>query len=163
MLYIYRGATLRIYAYMAIFMECKNKKECKRKSENWIKNQSKFCPVGEKEFESFREKYEKGKAIIEFDRHFVKRSFERVVTQSNIIEAIKFGWVIERNKTMGQVSIVILAYVGKSYRPIHIVFNIVDDDKWIAVTTYSPSAHSWKWSKGYDQRICFCEHEEGCE
>ena len=143
-------------------MECKNQKECIRKSENWMKNQDKYCPIGEREFEEFYKRYKKGKAIIEFDQHFSKRCLERSVTDSNFKESLEFGWVIERNKTVGQISIVILCYVGKYHRPIHVVFNIVAKNKWIAVTTYTPLSQPWKWSEDMT-RICFCSDEMGCE
>jgi len=144
-------------------MECKNSKECRVKSKNWIMKQEKYRPIGEQEFERFYEKYKKGEATLEFDQHYSKRCFERAVTDHHLKEALEFGWVIERGKTAGQISIVLLCYVGENFRPLHFVFNVISENKWIAITTYTPRSHSWKWSDDFMTRICFCNHEMECE
>ena len=82
--------SILIFVYRAI-MNCRNQKECKIKSENWIKNQDKFVPIGEKEFESFYTKYKKGNAVLEFDKHFSKRCFERSITDSNIKQTLSLA------------------------------------------------------------------------
>lgn len=133
------------------------------KSEYWLNNQEKYCQVGDLEFEEFHKKYKQGRAIIEFDQHFSNRCIERSVNDQDLRDALRFGWVIERNKTAGQISIVLLCYVGKYRRPLHFVFSIINDNKWVAITTYTPLSHSWKWSNDFMTRTCFCSHETECE
>lgn len=140
--------------------ECTNPKECKRKAQNWEENQNTFCPVGQKEFDEFYKKYIKKEACIELDRHFEKRALERCVNESEMKEVFEMGWVIERNKSLNNISIVLLGYVGQNYRPLHVVFNAITKTKWVAVTVYDPKSHHWKWNDSFDKRVCFCNCKE---
>lgn len=137
--------------------DCIAPKDCRMKREKWIELQTRFRPLGQAELDKF-----KGK--VKYDRHFLKRSYERSISNLDVQQVLKYGWVVERNKNVRGVSIVVLGYVGDngSYRPIHIVFDVLSEDMWIAVTAYNPMSHSWKWSKSFDERICFCNHDEDC-
>ncbi|MBM7715368.1 hypothetical protein JOC94_002355 [Bacillus thermophilus] len=141
-------------------IECNNQHECKRKRERWEELQQRFCPLGQKELDRFLEKIKKGKAKVVFDKHFQKRSLERSVSEIDVKEIISYGWVIERNKTTKSKSIVLLGYVGRNFRPLHVVFDMVSDDLWVVVTAYNPKSHAWKWNDRFNKRICFCNPED---
>ncbi|WP_193063954.1 DUF4258 domain-containing protein [Oceanobacillus oncorhynchi] len=141
---------------MATIMECKHVKECKRKAEIWQENQEKYSAIGQHELDDFLELYDDKKAAIKMDQHFEKRCVERAISTSDVTSILEFGWVIERNETLGNVSVVLLGFTGKPYKPLHVVYHIVSERKWVAVTAYRPISQPWKWSKNYDKRICFC-------
>lgn len=148
------------FRYMADVMEelieCTDKKECKRKRDRWEELQERFCPMGQKELDAFIANAKNGTSKVRFDKHFHKRSLERCISEFDVKEVVSYGWVIERNKTSKSTSIVILGYVGRDYRPLHVVFDIVSDNMWVAVTAYDPKTHAWKWNDHYDKRVCFC-------
>jgi|SRR5690606_10782090 len=138
---------------------CENPKECKRKREKWEECQEKFLPIGQQELEVFVEKLQKGEAYVRYDEHFVKRSRERCFSDSDVSEVLSYGWAIERNKNIKGISLVVLGYIGKNYRPVHVVFDVLDENMWVAVTAYDPRTHSWKWNDNFDGRVCFCNFE----
>lgn len=139
--------------------DCKNPQECKRKAEKWKANQSKFLPTGEQEHENFLKKLKGNTATIETDAHFTKRSQERAVSTSEVLSVIENGWAVERNQSVGKASIVLLGYVGKNYRPLHVVVNQLSDSKWLVLTCYDPRSHAWKWTETFDERKCFCNDD----
>lgn len=139
--------------------DCKNPQECKRKLDKWKSNQLKFLPTGVTEHENFLKKLKGNIATVEMDAHFMKRSKERAVSLSEVLSVIDNGWVIERNQTVGKASIVLLGYVGKNYRPLHIVVNQLSDNKWLIITSYDPRTHAWKWTDSFDERKCFCSED----
>lgn len=140
--------------------QCKNEKECKRKRDKYEELQSKFAPLGQQELDAFLKVMQEGEGVVRFDKHFTKRSLERSVSDNDVREVLKYGWVIERNKTIKSTSIVLLGYVGEKYRPLHVVFDIISENLWIAVTAYDPKTHYWKWNSRFDGRVCFCNFEE---
>ena len=139
------------------------KLECIVKREKWNECQRIFIPKGEKEHELFIEKFMQREAKVTIDRHLSqKRQNERGISDSDIFDILTNGWVIERNTDSGKKSLVILGYT-KNYRPLHLVINIVKKNEWVAVTSYDPRTHEWKWNNTYDERICFCKKgEEDC-
>lgn len=134
--------------------------ECRRKRERWNDLQKRYCPVGQKELEHFQDNLGNGSFKVLFDKHFGKRSFERSISPADFHEVLKYGWVVERNKTVKNTSIVVLGYIGKHYRPLHIVLDMVSPQKWVAITVYDPQSHAWKWNKNFNRRICFCNPSE---
>lgn len=159
---VYTEGSSFCVAYTAnkMTIECNNQHECKRKRKRWEELQQRFCPLGQKELDRFLEKVEKGKAKVVFDKHFQKRSLERSISEIDVKEIISYGWVIERNKTAKSKSIVLLGYVGRNFRPLHVVFDMVSDDLWVTVTAYNPKSHAWKWNDRFNKRICFCNPED---
>lgn len=139
---------------------CETPKECKEKHEKWIEKADKYVPIGEKEHNQFLTLLGNGNATILLDRHFKKRGLERSVSNKDVMEVINYGWCIERNKTMGSIALVLLGYVGVNKRPLHVVINMIAKDKWLVITAYNPQSHAWKWSEFYNERVCFCNHEE---
>ncbi len=61
---------------------------------------------------------------------------------------------------MNQVFLVLLGYVGRNYRALHVVFQIISKTEWAVVTAYSPKSQPWKWSSNLEERICFCIEKE---
>ncbi|KIO66928.1 DUF4258 domain-containing protein [Caldibacillus thermoamylovorans] len=135
---------------------CKDEEECQRKRERWEHLQNRFCAIGQRELDMFRARMGDGKHKILCDKHFYKRSFERSISEADFKEVLKCGWVVERNKTAKATSIMLLGYVGRNYRPLHIVIDMVSENLWVAVTAYNPQSHAWKWNEGFDKRVGFC-------
>lgn len=135
---------------------CLNHEECERKREKWERLQAKFLSKGEKNLENFLTNKKKGIAHLKVDTHFFKRCLERFISEHDVKNVLNYGWVIERNKTGKGSSVVLLGYSGKNYRPIHVVFDIINDYLWVAVTAYNPESNYWKWNDTFDKRICFC-------
>ncbi|WP_041096237.1 DUF4258 domain-containing protein [Bacillus badius] len=142
------------------YMTCCNEQECQRKREKWFHLQSQFSPKGQKELEDFRLNMANGTHKILFDKHFYKRSLERSISEAAFKEVFDCGWVIERNKNSKGISLVLLGYVGKQYRPLHIVMDRINENVWVAVTAYDPQTHVWKWNDRFDERVCFCNPED---
>lgn len=139
---------------------CKKPTECERKRERWKELQDKYCELGQQELDNFLGKLRKGSSSIKMDKHFIKRSNERSISSKDVKEVLDNGWVIERNQTAEKgAAIVVMCYVGKFYRPIHVVLCIVSPNVWVAVTAYDPRSHAWKWSKTFDERVCFCKED----
>ncbi|KRG13389.1 hypothetical protein ACA29_08515 [Lederbergia galactosidilytica] len=141
--------------------ECNNQKECNRKKSRWEELQEKYCPLGQKELDDFISDTSSGRAKVRFDKHFHKRSLERSISVHDVKDVVWYGWVIERNKTAKSTSILILGYVGRNYRPLHVVFDTLNENEWVAVTVtaYDPNSHAWKWNENFDKRVCFCNPE----
>lgn len=137
-------------------MECKHLKDCKRKSERWRENQETYASKGQNELDDFLELYAEKKAAVFLDKHFEKRCVERAISIHEVSSILEFGWVIERNETCGNPTVVVLGFTGKPYKPLHVVYCLVSQTKWVAVTAYRPNSQPWKWSGNYDKRICFC-------
>lgn len=140
---------------------CLDKETCRRKHERWCELQKKFVPVGEEELEHFRELlFQENTGTLLFDRaHFSrKRSIERVITEKDVYAILENGWIIERSKMRG-VTLLILSYLksGQHYRPIHVVCDVIQEDRWVVVTAYNPLSKPWKWNESFEERICFCK------
>ncbi|KRG13923.1 hypothetical protein ACA30_13430 [Virgibacillus soli] len=144
---------------MIATFECTSQKECRRKRERWEELQEKYSPLGQKELDEFNSNIKTGKSKVRFDKHFHKRSLERSISVHDVKDVLTYGWVIERNKTAKSTSILILGYVGRNYRPLHVVFDMLNESDWIAVTAYDPNSHAWKWNEHFDKRVCFCNPE----
>ena len=141
-------------------MNCKDKEGCRKKHLQWLKNQKKYIPIGQKELDNFLSHLETNPECLVYDRHFEKnRSFKRSITRKDVTEILKNGWVIERKIKHGMVSLLIMGYTknGKNYRPIHVVFDVVKKDLWVVTTTYDSRSMWWKWDDTFQQRICFCK------
>lgn len=141
-------------------MECKNPELCKKKYNRWKQNQSYMVPIGEKEHEKFLSFIEDGNAELEISTHADRRQFLRSISLKDIKDVVLNGWVIERNffPDVQAVRLVILGYT-RNYRPLHVVCEIINETHWEIVTTYSPESQAYKWSKDYQERICFCKHD----
>lgn len=142
-------------------MKCKNPKLCSKKHEKWKKNQRQFIPIGEREHELFLKYLEKKTAKLTLGKHSDKRQYQRPISTNDVNDIIKNGWVIERNffPNDQSVSLVILGYT-RTYRPIHVVCIVLNDDHWFVKTVYSPVSKEYKWANGYQDRICFCKDKE---
>lgn len=139
---------------------CLDTAECKDKRQKWIEKAEKFVQYGEQELEIFVGKLAKGQAMVLLeDKHFKKRYIERAVSNKEVLDTIMSGWCIERSKTKGSAVLCILGYTEKN-RPLHVIVTQITETKWCVVTAYDPRSHSWKWSENFDQKICFCSHEE---
>lgn len=139
-------------------MTCKNPTLCEKKYKRWKNNQMVFVPIGEQEHELFLKYVKQGSADIGIHPHADKRQFERTVSNSDMKDVILHGWVMERNIDFESqaVRLVILGY-SKTYRPIHVVTEILNEREWEIITVYSPESKGYKWSKDFDERICFCK------
>jgi hypothetical protein len=79
-----------------------------------------------------------------------------VFSGRNVSEAIRNGWVIEHDTA--RKTLLILYYLKLSarlYRPVHVV--LAYKPKWKVVTVYDPRTKPWKWSRHFDERVCFCD------
>lgn len=159
---LYSRVIPSVFVYMAkdMSIKCSNHKECTRKKERWEELQTKFCPMGQAQLVKFVSNFSIGKSEVRFDKHFHKRSLERSITERDVKSIIEYGWVIERNKNTKSTSVVLLGYVGEHYRPLHVVFDLVNENMWVAVTAYNPQSHNWKWNDSFDARVCFCSPED---
>ncbi|GGA56104.1 hypothetical protein GCM10007416_31600 [Kroppenstedtia guangzhouensis] len=140
-------------------MGCRDRESCRQRHENWLKLQEKYTPIGAEELEVFLEKMQKKQAFLHLDEdHFGKRSLERAVSVKDVLTVVENGWVIERRKRRGYTSLLIMGYLkhSSSYRPLHVVCDIVTDTQWWVITVYDPRSKPWKWDENYEQRVCFC-------
>lgn len=146
-------------------MKCLNKKICAEKHKKWKRNQNKFIPIGEEEHNIFIEHYKNGNAILGLKKypdqerpHADLRFFQRSVSAKDITDIILHGWVIERNYFSYEqaVRLVILGYT-RTYRPLHIVCEIINEREWEIVTVYNPETKKYKWGNNYQERVCFCK------
>lgn len=140
-------------------MGCRDKESCCQRYEKWRTLQERYVPIGEKELEDFLEKIKKKQAFLHLDEeHFEKRSLERAVSEKDVFTVVENGWVIERRKRRGYTSLLIMGYLkhGDSYRPLHVVCDLVTETQWWVVTVYDPRSKPWKWDQNYELRVCFC-------
>lgn len=137
--------------------------QCKERREKWLQNQKKFIPLGEREHEAFTQAYEDGEAAFLESNHVGKRQFERAFPYRAVKEAVLNGWVIERQKTTGgHTRLVIMYYFRtshKSYRPMHVVIEFDNPFLWTFITVYDPRSQAWKWDEELQKRICFCNKQ----
>lgn len=141
-------------------MPCRDKEGCFKKHLKWMENQKKYAEIGQQELERFLDRLEQRKAKISFDQHFEKlRSIERSISHYDAEEVLHVGWVIERIVKHGMISLLIHGYCkkDKSYRPLHIVCDVVSEDLWVITTAYDPRSMPWKWDETFTKRKCFCK------
>ncbi|QZT33663.1 DUF4258 domain-containing protein [Caldalkalibacillus thermarum TA2.A1] len=90
---------------------------------------------------------------IAFSKHFTRgRSYERAFARSEILQMLKYGWVIEYDPRDKKACV--LGYTAE-YRPIHVIISFGDVP--VVITAYNPRSKQWKWNKSFDRRICFCK------
>ena len=86
-----------------------------------------------------------------------------MINQNQLITVLRNGEVIEQQKNGGGIiRLVVFSYIKttkRKYKPIHVVLEVIDEHKWSVITAYSPVTRPWKWTKTYDEKICFCKFE----
>lgn len=136
--------------------QCKNPKACKEKHTRWGKrNSDLYIEQAQEKIETYLTEI----GTVNLSNHYRQRSFERVVSSSDILNVLKNGWVIESSDN----SVIVLGYskYGLVYRPFHVVLAKKTFHNWKIKTVYCPESHGWKWNEGFDERVCFCKIEEG--
>lgn len=139
-------------------MTCKNSSLCVAKHERWKINQKRFIEDGQDEHDQFLQYVEIDNYQIDRSFHSQVRDYERVITEKDMSEVTRWGWVIERNinNDTQLPRLVLMGYTTKQ-RPIHLVYEIVEVNRWKLITCYTPLNKKYKWSSDFTARICFCK------
>lgn len=90
--------------------------------------------------------------------HFRDRGILRCFADKDIANAIRSGYVIERQKDAWLINSSIK--IGeKKYRPIHVAV-IIQEEAILVKTAYDPRSNPWKWDNAYTKRVCWCKKSE---
>lgn len=145
-------------------MSCSCPDNCARKAKNHREYQEKFLSNAQDRLERFQEALKRNVNALVKSRHGDWRQFDRSFSINQIREAVENGWAIESgfDKDTKERTIVIMynLKIGpKTFRPMHVVCGFSDNnpDIWTVVTEYDPRSHAYKWTNGYNERICFCD------
>jgi predicted RNA-binding protein Jag len=134
------------------------------KMERHQKFLEKHLPMAEKAVEEMQTKIENGDSIeICLTKHENKRSFERAISNRQVMEVIECGYVIEyQGKNIDSIDVLMMGYVkisNGSYRPLHVALNI-KDNVYTVKTVYDPRSKAVQWSNNYETRLFFVQKEE---
>jgi len=137
---------------------CKNLEVCNERHKRWKENQAIYVPLGEKEHEVYLNHVENGNYAATKSFHAVKREFERLISEQDMADVTNYGWVIERSydRSMGMARLVIMGYTARR-KPVHLVYEVEDENSWKLVTVYTPLSDQHKWNDSFTERICFCK------
>lgn len=137
---------------------CKNPEVCNEKHDRWKVNQSKFVPIGEREHETYLKHVEKGDYSATKSFHAKQREFFRLIDEQDIADVTNYGWVIERSydRHLDVARLVIMGYTARR-KPVHLVYEIEDENSWKLITVYTPLSDQHKWNNSFTERTCFCK------
>lgn len=128
--------------------------------------QEKYMPTAEEAFESFQDNLNNGESAQVFNTHHEdKRSFERAVSRTQVIEVLLNGYVIEAQRQDGQsFDMLIMSYVKitSGYRPLHVAIHL-EKDICTVKTVYDPRSKREQWAENLETRLFYiekCEKEE---
>ncbi|WP_397335862.1 DUF4258 domain-containing protein [Paenibacillus thiaminolyticus] len=142
-------------------MSCSNLYKCIKKAERKYNSFKRSQKIADKIHDEFREKLIEGEATLVASFHSHQRLVDRLYSNRDIASTVENGWVISASQNdKGRRLLTLMSYVSvgsRTYRPIHIVIEVVEPSVWKVITVMDPSERPWKWNESYEKQICFCE------
>ncbi|NHN33327.1 DUF4258 domain-containing protein [Paenibacillus agricola] len=146
-------------------MNCKNESRCKQVSEERFSRMERHLDTANNRLNKFRDAYELGIADLAFDDHAEFRVLWRAFSESQVLEAVLKGEIIESRFKNGEYGFLIwynIKLAARQYRPMHVSVTMLESNPnfMIITTVYDPRSKEWVWTENYTRRICLCDTRE---
>ncbi|WP_240420329.1 DUF4258 domain-containing protein [Paenibacillus periandrae] len=143
-------------------MICRNELRCAQVTNERHARMMRHFEEDNDRFSKFRDAYENGEADLAFDDHAEFRVLWRAFSESQVLEALLKGEVIESHYRNGEYGFLIwynVKIATRQYRPMHVRVNMPENNQnfMMVMTVYDPRTKEWIWTENYTRRICLCD------